>query len=143
MSGETSALAPNYTGHCLCAAVKVEVVAQPKWVSHCHCPSCQKATSAAFATYVGFERGAVRFIANEPKVFKSSPGVVRRFCADCGSPVSFEGEAWPGEIHLHASFLDQAKDIMPEGHTFVKNQLPWVKLDDALPRLETFPRDEK
>ena len=132
----------NYTGRCLCGAIKVEVVMEPKWVSHCHCPSCQKATSAAFATYVGFDNTAVRFTGDTPKVFKSSPGVKRRFCDGCGSPVSFEGEAWPGEIHLHAVLLDQANEVEPQGHTFVKNQQPWIKLDDALPRADTFPRDE-
>lgn len=137
------AVEPNFTGRCLCGAITIEVVVAPKWVSHCHCPSCQKATSAAFATYVGFDALGVRFTGDAPKVYKSSPGVKRRFCAGCGSPVSFEGEAWPGEIHLHAVLLDQSNEIEPEGHTFVKNQQPWVKLADELPRSETFPKDDR
>lgn len=129
---------PNYTGRCLCGAVKVEVVAEPKWVGNCHCPSCQKATSAAFATYAGFDVTAVRFTEEAPKVIKSSPGVKRSFCEKCGSPVSFEGEAWPGEIHLHVNFLDQSNELKPQGHTYIRTQKAWLHLSDDLPRTDTF-----
>ncbi len=131
----------KYTGRCLCGAVKAEIVAAPKWSSHCHCPSCQKATSAAFATYVGFERVAVRFLADEPKMYRSSPGVKRRFCGACGSPVSFEGEAWPGEIHFHALFLDQAREFEPKAHIYVKTRMPWVELSDHLPTFRKFDEE--
>ena len=143
MSKQSEHPETNYTGRCLCGAVKVEIVAEPKWVGHCHCPSCQKATSAAFATYVDFDRAAVRFTADEPKLYKSSPGVKRRFCGACGSPVSFEGETWPGEIHLFALFLDQAAEFSPEGHTYTNTRMPWLKMEDGLPCFETFPKADK
>ncbi|NVJ96705.1 MAG: GFA family protein [Alphaproteobacteria bacterium] len=132
-----------HTASCLCGAVKAEIVTSPKWVAHCHCPSCQKATSAAFATYAGFDAAAVNFTAEAPKAYKSSPGVKRRFCPKCGSPVSFEGETWPGEIHLHTGFIDEADDLEPTGHVYTRTQKPWVKLADKLPTFEKFPRDEE
>jgi len=131
--------AKQYSASCLCGAVKATVIGEPNWVGHCHCPSCQKATSAGFATYAGYDRSAVQFTENSPKVYKSSPGVKRRFCDACGSPVSFEGETWPDEIHLHLAFIDQSADFKPTGHTYVKTQMPWVHLDDGLVRFETFP----
>lgn len=112
------------------------------WVSHCHCPSCQKATSAAFATYVGFDKAAVRFMGEEARLFKSSPGVERRFCHSCGSPVSFEGEAWPGEIHLHAGFINESDQLQPESHVYVRSRKPWAKTEDGLPTYRMFPRDD-
>ncbi|WP_417461344.1 GFA family protein [Kordiimonas sp.] len=129
----------KYNGRCLCGDVKVEIVAEPLWSSHCHCPSCQKATSAAFATYVGFDRTAVRFTAEEPKMYRSSPGVKRRFCGKCGSPVSFEGEEWPGEIHFHALFLEQAPVFEPEANIYVRSRMPWVELSQHLPKHDQFP----
>lgn len=132
----------GYTARCLCGAVKAEIVGKPLWVSHCHCPSCQKATSAAFATYVGFDTAAVRFTGDEPKFYKSSPGVKRRFCGGCGSPVSFEGEAWAGEIHLHAGFINETDDLHPESHVYVRSRKPWAKTDDGLPTFRMFPKDE-
>lgn len=132
-----------HSASCLCGAIKAEIAAPPKWVSHCHCPSCQKATSAAFATYAGFDASAVRFLGEEPRVYKSSPGVKRRFCGRCGSPVSFEGEAWPGEIHLHTGFVNESDALEPEGHIYTRTQKPWVKLADKLPTFDMFPREGK
>ncbi|MCJ9429385.1 GFA family protein [Kordiimonas marina] len=130
-----------YTGRCLCGGVKMEAVAEPLWVAHCHCPSCRKTTGAAFATYVGFDKNAVRFI-GELQLYKSSPGVMRRFCPTCGGTVSFMGEAWPGEVHLHAGFLDQAESLKPESHVFTRTEMPWAHMDDGLERHETFPSDD-
>lgn len=130
-----------HNASCLCGAVKAEIVSKPKWVSHCHCPSCQKATSAAFATYAGFDAAAVQFTGDAPKMFKSSPGVKRRFCGRCGSPVSFEGETWPGEIHLHTGFLNDSDKLKPEGHVYTRTQKPWVKLADNLPTFDKFDGD--
>lgn len=131
-----------YHGACLCGAIKLEISSEPIWTGHCHCPSCQKATSAGFATYAGFDKSAVLVKGDEPKVYKSSPGVIRRFCGKCGSPVSFEGETWPGEIHLHAALLKEAIDLKPEGHTYVRTKMPWVHLDDGLTQYDTFPEKD-
>lgn len=133
---------PDHTGKCLCGAVKLEVLGDPLWVGHCHCPSCQKATSAAFATYAGFNKASVRLTGDELTVFRSSPGVTRRFCNKCGSAISFEGEAWPDEIHLHMVLLDDAATFEPQGHTYVKTRLPWVHMQDGLPTHRTFGSDE-
>jgi len=133
---------PNYKGSCLCGAIKLEISDEAKWTSNCHCPSCQKATSAAFATFVGFEKAVVAFTEGKPKVFNSSVGVKRSFCGNCGSPVSFEGEAWPGEIHIHAMILDKPAELEPGHNTYVRNRMPWVELDPDVPAYDTFPHDK-
>ncbi len=131
-------LEPDHTGGCLCGDVKIEVHGDPLWAGHCHCPSCQKAVGAAFATYAGFKKQAVRLSGDTLEVFRSSPGVTRRFCKKCGSAVSFEGEAWPDEIHLHLVLLDDADMFEPQNHTYVKTRQPWVHLQDGLPTSRTF-----
>lgn len=135
-------IAPDHTGKCLCGAIKLEVMGEPEWVSHCHCPSCQKATSAAFATYAGFKAEMVKITGDPLKVFRSSPGVTRKFCGQCGSAISFEGETWPGQIHLHLVLLDDAGDFKPEGHTYVKTKQPWLHMNDGLPEAQTFDSDD-
>ncbi len=133
---------PDHAGKCLCGSVKLEVLGDPLWVGHCHCPSCQKATSAAFATYAGFNKSSVRITGEELTMFRSSPGVTRRFCNKCGSAVSFEGEAWPDEIHLHLVLLDRAAEFEPQAHTYVKTKLPWLHMQDGLPSHRTFSSDD-
>lgn len=39
--------------------------------------------------------------------------------------------------------LDHPESVTPECHMFTKDQIPWVKLDDDLPRHSTFsPMEE-
>jgi hypothetical protein len=85
-----------YQGGCLCGAITYEFSGEPVKVSHCHCRMCQKQHGAAFATYARVREdelvysGAVEHLAS----YSSSPGVVRKFCAICGS--SLEWNAGPG-----------------------------------------------
>jgi len=123
------------TGRCLCGAVRFAAHGEPKWIVHCHCESCRRATSAAFATYAGYPAGAVHWTGTPQREFSSSPGVRRGFCGNCGSPMSFAGERWPGEIHLFAASFDAPGQWLPEAHVHVEEQLPWVHLGDDLPRV--------
>lgn len=130
-----------HTGSCLCGAVKIATEGAPKWVAHCHCRSCQRAVGGAFATYAGFDRAKVSFEGAAPQKFESSPGVVRSFCGKCGSPISFESEKWSGEIHLFAVMLDDASDLKPEVHVQVADKMPWLHLEDDLPKFDKFIGD--
>ena len=41
----------------------------------------------------------------------TSPGVRRGFCARCGSTLTYETDALPGEIHVHIGALDRPEDF--------------------------------
>ena len=127
------------SGRCLCGKVRFEIKVAPKWVGHCHCESCRRATGAPITTYVGYPVGSLRFITGAPRTFASSRGVKRGFCGDCGSPLTYQSEAYPGEVHLHISSLAEAADFQPQGHVFTREAMPWLKFDDGLPRYETLP----
>jgi hypothetical protein len=121
-------------GRCLCGATRFLAQGQPKWIAHCHCESCRRATSAAFATYAGYAGTSVAWSGDAPGAYQSSPGVRRRFCRHCGSPMSFEGERWPGEIHLFVASFEDPAELLPQIHVHVEEQLAWVHLSDGLPR---------
>jgi hypothetical protein len=128
-------------GHCLCGAVSFAARVEPRWVAHCHCESCRRATSSAVATYAGFPATNVEWTGARPAEYRSSPGVMRRFCGACGSPVSFEGERWPDEIHLFVPSFDEPEAFRPACHVHVDEQLRWLHLVDYLPRYAKTPRD--
>ena len=121
-------------GHCLCGAARYRVTGEPLWVGHCHCESCRRAASAAFMTFAGFPRQKFTVLAGEPAVYRSSPGVERRFCRNCGSPLTYEGERWPTETHILVCSLDDPGALQPTFHTHTAEQLSWVHLGDGLPR---------
>jgi len=75
--------------------------------------------------------------------FASSPGVERSFCRSCGSPITFVGEKWPGEVHIYAGTLDDPASISPQGHVNVGEALSWADIADHLPRYERTARDAK
>ena len=133
--------AAERSGRCLCGKVRFVARGAPKWVAHCHCESCRRATSAAFATYAGYSVDAVVWTGEAPGAFGSSPGVVRRFCRNCGSPMSFEGERWQNEVHLFVPSFDDPAEFTPTLHVHAGEQLPWLHLADGLPRYAKTARD--
>lgn len=121
-------------GRCLCGAVRYRVTGEPIWVGHCHCESCRRSCSAGFATFAGFPRQRFAILSGEPGIYRSSPGVERRFCRACGSPLTYEGARWPTETHILICSLENPGELQPTFHTRTSEQLPWVHLDDGLPR---------
>ena len=121
-------------GRCLCGHVAFEVRGPVLWCGHCHCDSCRRATGSPFTTWFGVKRDDCRFTGAEPGVYRSSPGVRRGYCTNCGSPMAFESERWPDEIHLYAASLEDPAAITPQFHVHVAEKLPWVVLADGLPQ---------
>jgi hypothetical protein len=122
------------TGRCRCQAITYEFDLKPRWVAYCHCNSCRRSTGAPVAAYLCVMRADVRFPMGEPARFETSPGVFRSFCGKCGSPIAYEGEKYPGEIHFHLGSLEDASTFVPTAHTWVADQLPWFEVHDELKR---------
>jgi len=121
-------------GRCLCGAVRYEYDGPENWVGHCHCESCRRNCSAPFTTFVGVPRSAVRMTGVAPAIYRSSPGVRRLFCGACGSPVAFDADKYPDEIHFYLAALEDSRGLEPTFHVFAGEMVPWVHLGDALPK---------
>ena len=121
-------------GRCLCGAIRYAFDDAPRWVMHCHCESCRRATSAAVATYLGVKIAKFHWLEGTPLRYNSSPGVERLFCGRCGSPVAYIGERWPDEIHLFHGTLEDPSLWPPTAHAYTSEQLPWFEVHDRLPR---------
>jgi hypothetical protein len=84
---------------------------------------------------MGVPKAAFAFTGETPKTYASSPGVRRLFCANCGTPMAYDADKYPDEIHLYAASLENAGEFTPEFHTHVDEMLPWIHLSDGLPEL--------
>lgn len=122
------------TGRCLCGAVRYAAEGEPLWVAHCHCESCRRASGAPMVTWAGFRRGEVRWTAATPKAYASSQGVERRFCPECGTPLTYESTRWPDETHILAATLDDPDSVTPTRHVYWAEHLSWMAPGDSLPR---------
>lgn len=129
-------------GQCLCGAVKFEAEGKPMWVAHCHCHSCRRNTGCAVTTFVGLKQEQFRYVEGSPKSFTSSPGVSRSFCSDCGTPLAYEGEHCPDEIHIYVSTFDHPEVFAPTVHVFTAEQIPWLHMDDGLKRYKGRGRED-
>jgi hypothetical protein len=122
-------------GSCLCGAVTYEAEELAGPVVHCHCRTCQKAHSAAFATTARVAREAFRWTrgAESLSAYPSSPGKLRRFCSQCGSQMISEWlhEPW---VILRMATVEAGLTVEPECHIWTSLQAPWDHGHDDLAR---------
>lgn len=121
-------------GRCLCGQVAFEFEGNINWCGHCHCESCRRNTSSAVATFFAVPRSAYRFTGQAPRAYVSSKGVRRLFCGGCGSPIAYDADAYKDEIHFYLGTLENPADLLPQFHVFYEEKLPWLEIDDDLPR---------
>ena len=92
-----------HTGGCQCGAIRFRVTGELKDASVCHCRMCQKAFGAYYAPLVSTRGALLEWTRGEPKRFRSSNVVQRGFCADCGTPLTYEA---PDGVALAAGAFD-------------------------------------
>lgn len=124
-----------YEGGCFCGAVRYRFETRPIAVSHCHCANCRRATGAPFITWMTITPETFRWTAAAPTEFRSSTDIRRGFCGACGTTLSYASDGHPEEIDIAAATLDDPTRVAPDDHLWIGAQLPWIKMDDGLPRL--------
>lgn len=127
-------------GSCLCGTVRYEVKGEPKKVLMCHCQKCRKASGAAFVTNALVDSSEFAITQGEEAIaeFESSPGVFRRFCGKCGSPIySFRPAA--NFVVVRLGTLDSPLGSLPSAHIFVGSKAEWDVIHDDLPQFEERP----
>lgn len=126
---------PEYSGGCQCGAVRFHVRGELTDSSICHCRMCQKAFGAYYAPLVSVREVAFAWTRGEPRRFASSNLVKRGFCADCGTPLTYEA---PNGMAIAAGAFDTPARLPPTVQYGIDAKLPFV---DALDRLSAI-RDE-
>jgi hypothetical protein len=122
------------TGRCLCGDIRYAYVGTPIRLIHCHCDSCRRHVSSPVATFVCVFRDTFRFTQGVTGVYASSPCARRSFCPRCGSPIAYETDRLPDEIHLYHGTLTDPGAARPTAHVHVAEQLAWFEVLDELPR---------
>jgi hypothetical protein len=121
---------PVYTGGCQCGAVRFRVEGALANASICHCRMCQKAFGGFYAPLATVPEGGLVWTRGAPKRFRSSNHVSRGFCAECGTPLTYEA---PDGIALAIGAFDRPQEIAPTIQFGVEGKLPYVDAIAALP----------
>lgn len=129
------AMPRTITGGCLCSAVRYEA-GLPQDAAWCHCSMCRRATGAPAGLYVSVDTAGFRFTDGRPERYRSSQIAERSFCRHCDSPLAYRR---PGtdRIALAIGSLDAPEAVAPERHVGTESALPWLRIEDGLPRQET------
>lgn len=75
------------------------------------------------------ERKGFEYIAGEPATFRSSPGVVRRFCGTCGSALTYETDSRPASIDVTTGTLDAPDEFPPTAEVWLDDRVHWQPAD--------------
>lgn len=126
-------------GSCHCQAVRYEVV-RLESLGHCHCASCRKTHSAAFATTGRVKRENFRWLSGEDKLtaYRSSPDKRRWFCSGCGCHLMAELDG-ADYVILRAASLDDDPGLAPQRHIWRSHDLAWLVYDESIPSFAEFP----
>lgn len=124
MSNETR------SGGCQCGAVRFRVEGSLGDASVCHCRMCQKAFGGFYAPLVSVCDAKLAWTRGAPRKFRSSNVVERGFCADCGTPLTYEA---PDGIAVAIGAFDRPQDIAPKMQWGIEGKLPYVDTIAMLP----------
>lgn len=127
-------------GSCLCGEVRYEIKGEPKKVLMCHCRNCRKASGTAFTVNGLVDRGDFTVTQGEDRIaeFEAVPGVLRRFCGNCGSPI-YSVRPAADFVVVRLGTLDSKLESRPSAHIFVGSKAEWDLIHDDLPQFEERP----
>jgi hypothetical protein len=127
----------EWTGGCLCGAIRFRAGADPIRAVNCHCATCRRVSGAAFMTFVHFPKSAFAWTGTAPRRYRSSADAERGFCPVCGSTLSIHEEVLADRVLVSLGSLDRPELVRPDDHVWTRSQLPWLEVVDDLPRFAT------
>ncbi len=100
------------TGSCFCGAVRYRGTRAPERVETCYCADCTRAVGSPITLWARLPASHFEFHGSEPVKFASSPGVIRTFCGQCGSSLTYH-HASGEEVDVATATLDHSSQFAP------------------------------
>jgi hypothetical protein len=126
------------TGGCACGAVRYVSRLGYAYAVHCHCGMCRKCSGAPFMTWVCLPREGFSSDGAGLRIRRSSAGVKRGFCGDCGAQIYMDYHASP-TIDVSVGTTDRPETIEVGDNIWTVSRLPLMKgFDSALPQHNEF-----
>lgn len=116
------------TGGCYCGAARYRADAAPIFQANCHCANCRRAAGAQAVAWITVRNSEFAFTQGTPRRFRTETEAWRTFCEHCGTSLTYEADARPGEIDLTTGSLHRPEDFPPTKDVFPEEKLSWVEL---------------
>ena len=121
-------------GYCFCKNISWEFEGDTTWACYCHCDDCRRNCAAPVVAWLGVPLKNFKWLGPSPSTYATPDGVRRHFCGNCGSPIGFEADHYPGGMSLYAASLEHPERFTPEFHVNHQSKLCWLHLEDTLPK---------
>ena len=128
-------------GGCQCRRHRYSVRLEKPEGYFCHCRMCQQAFGNIFAAFINARAADVHWDGSEPAYYASSRIARRGFCAQCGTPLTFQFLD-ADHLDLAVGSFDEPGAIHPTEHSGIESRvaswhatgpLPETRLDDNAP----------
>lgn len=125
-------------GRCFCGGIQYAITPPTKMFSHCHCESCRRSHGAAFVSWTSVEDDKFNITSGEDLImaYESSPGIRWLFCRKCGSSIFQTTRYSPGVTYVVTASLIDPMDREAEGHMSFEEKVPWLQVEDDLPKFK-------
>jgi hypothetical protein len=120
------------TGGCLCGAIRFRLVDPPPNSFVCHCATCRRATGGSRVAWITAKSSNFQFIGDAPRVFQSSPGIERSFCAHCGTSLTWQDVKANDVIDITLASFDHPERFPPGDEIWTTHRLQWDLPDERL-----------
>jgi hypothetical protein len=135
----------EWTGGCLCGAVRYRLASAPFDAGWCHCRTCQLNSGSPAMAFASIPMADFHLVTGADRVrkFRSSDFGWRMFCGECGTPLGMHVDYDPKLLDFSIATLDAPERLTPEFHIFYSSRIAWAPACDALPRHERERPGEK
>lgn len=122
------------SGGCLCGNIRFNALPVEDSAYYCHCRDCQVGSASAFTVAVFCHKHDFAVVEGELSVYSkladSGRQVNRCFCGNCGTPLSWTGEGFPGFVLLSLSSLDNPEVCQPVHEGWTNAAVSWHRIHD-------------
>ncbi|RNF33427.1 GFA family protein [Paracoccus methylarcula] len=119
----------EFTGHCLCGAVRFRGQWEQAGYSACHCGQCRRWSGHIWA---GADASDLS-IEGVVKWYRSSDEAERGFCPECGSSL-FWRRIGADRVAVGPGAVDEPTGLHLTGHIFVADKGDSYEIADGLPQ---------
>jgi hypothetical protein len=122
----------------MCGAVRYEAIGRARNLCFCHCTSCRRAVGSPAVPWGTFALEKFVVVKGKLTEYRSSPKVLRGFCAQCGTSLTYFHEGRATDIDVTLVSLDDPTALKPERHIWMSDELPWMVAGDGLPQFAKY-----
>lgn len=113
-------------GGCLCGAARYEIDVTEHETGNCHCSLCQKHSGSAYLTVTCVPAGDFKWVAKPAGRYASSQSVIRRFCSNCGTPMTWESTEHSDIANVSLGTLDDTSGLAISYEVYVDNRVTGI-----------------